>query len=96
MRLNRPLSGSHFHRRSMPLNPRIPTSMDLDLAVQKENHPVLLEEEEEVEEVDFMLPLVTNVDDPLPEEVDPCEEEESPPESEESTDSSGDDFCKSS
>lgn len=72
----------------MPLNPRIPTSMDLDLAVQQKNHPVLLEEQEEVEEVDFMLPLVPNV------EVDPCDG--TPTESDDSTDSAEDDFCKSS
>lgn len=44
----------------MPLNPHVPTSVDLDLAVEKKNHPVLQEIADE-EEVDFSLP-------PLPDE----------------------------
>lgn len=44
---NRPLSGSHFHRRSKVANSNVSTSMDLDLAVHKENHPVLMEEDSE-------------------------------------------------
>lgn len=90
-RLKRPLSGSHFHRRSMPLNPRVPTSMDLDLAVQRKNHPILYEEQEEVEEeVDYSLPVVAA-------DVTTTEEDDTPLESEESSDSiDDDDFTKSS
>ena len=98
-RLNRPLSGSHFRRRSMPLHPRIPTSVDLDLAVQRKNHPILIEETEDgEEEVDFMLPHLP----PLPDseekssESEPDVHEENSSESEESTDMEEDDFAKSS
>lgn len=35
----------------MPLHPQVPTSMDLDLAVEQSNHPIL--EKEEVEEGGF-------------------------------------------
>lgn len=97
---NRPLSGSHFHKRSMPLHPIVPTSMDLDLAVQRENHPVLLEEEEK-EEYDydeFMLPHLTP---PAPEKEDPEKEEElleeiMAEESEDTTESEEDVFAQSS
>lgn len=46
----------------MPLHPHIPTSMDLDLAVNQQNHPVLQEEGNE-EEVDFMIPMHDEVPD---------------------------------
>lgn len=52
----------------MSLNPRVPTSMDLDLAVQQ-NHPVLREEGQEEEEVDTLLPL-PSVQEDLPQESD--------------------------
>ena len=88
----------------MPLHPHIPTTMDLDLAVQRENHPVLLEEEEEKEGSDYddfmlsHLPLPT----PVKEVVEKVEEPEEPEEeipamiSEEDTTESDDDFAKSS
>lgn len=88
---SRPLSGTRYHQRSMPLNPRVPTSMDLDLAVQKQDHPVLQEEvqEEDGEEVDFVPQL------PFEAEVQPFEENllES---DEDSTDAEEDFFAKSS
>lgn len=66
---NRPLSGSHFHRRSIPSNPRVPTTMDLDLAVPQ-NHPVLQEEGqgEGEDEVDFTLPHLPAVHENLPQD----------------------------
>ena len=39
----------------MPLHPRVPTSMDLDLAVQKQDHPILLEVEQE--DYDYFAPI---------------------------------------
>ena len=86
---SRPLSGTRYHQRSMPLNPRVPTTMDLDLAVQKQNHPVLREDQEEDgEEVDFVPQL------PFEAEVQPFEQNTES--DEESTDAEEDFFAKSS
>ena len=88
---NRPLSGSHYHKRSMPLHPRVPTSMDLDLAVQRENHPVLREEEEREEydyDDNFMLPH-------LPAAVPEKEEEEDEPVETMTPEESGEDITES-
>lgn len=71
--------------------------MDLDLAVQKQNHPVLQEEgqEEEEDEVDFVPPHLSSVQEHLPEsEAQPLEE--TPESNEESTDTEEDVFAKSS
>ena len=77
----------------MPLNPHIPISMDLDLAVQQKNHPILLEEQEGEEEVDYVLPLLPDEkEETLAEQVvDPSYSQ-----SDDSTDSSEDEFGKSS
>lgn len=77
----------------MPLNPHIPTSMDLDLAVQQKNHPILLEEQEDVEEVDHVPPLLPAEEkEILAEQV----AQQSDSQSDDSTDSSEDEFGKSS
>lgn len=89
----------------MPLHPHIPTSVDLDLAVQRENHPVLLEEEEK-EECDYDDFMLSHLPLPIPEkevveevmEERPEEPEEEMPAiiSEEDTTESDDDYAKSS
>lgn len=88
----------------MPLHPRVPTSMDLDLAVQQKNHPVLLEaeqetEEEEEDDEDSMLlypPAVPNLKEEIPgSEVTPHEGNLTETD-EDSTDTEEDDFSKSS
>ncbi len=85
----------------MPLHPQVPTSIDLDLAVQRENHPVLLEEEEkeECDYDDFMLPHLplTVPERELPEKEEDSLEKIPVEESEEdTTESDDDDFAKSS
>lgn len=75
--------------------------MDLDLAVQRENHPVLLEEEEkeECDCDDFVFPHLplTTPDKEISEEVEEPEEEIPAIKSEEdTTESEDDDFAKSS
>lgn len=87
----------------MPLHPPVPTSMDLDLAVHKKDHPVLMEvDQEEFEEEDeevfpHLPPGNDSTNDTSGDDIDGDPYEEKPPESgEQSTDTEEDDFAKSS
>lgn len=86
-RSNRPLSGSHLHRR-IPFNPRVNTSMDLDLAVQKHDHPVLMEEGQD--EADFVFPSDADKSDSEVDTLPPGSDED------DTTDTEDDAFGKSS